>query len=186
MPGSGLLDCAIRADTLVSTHGEISLDPDIIRENYISRKYDPATLLALPERISQTAFGESDGGNLPEALGVGGRSLRSVRPPKSGSRKSREAFRKEVHATEQKEYLAWARANGLLIDPTHFNQRWEADGRRGESEHQVYYDAATERWWKRNALNFHDGSISSYLGKTYRTKGGLPRCSSAIGRLHRL
>jgi hypothetical protein len=27
----------------------------------------------------------------------------------------------------------------------------------------VYYDGASNLWFKRNALNFHDGSISSYL-----------------------
>ena len=27
----------------------------------------------------------------------------------------------------------------------------------------MFYDPATESWWKRNTLNFHDGSISAYL-----------------------
>jgi hypothetical protein len=150
------------ADNLENTPPEISFNPNIIRENYIARKYDPATTaLALPERISQAAFGGSDGGNLREALSVGEGSLRSVRPPQSGSAEARETFRKEVHAAEQKDYLTRAKANDQFIDEAAFNARWEADGRRGESEHQVYRDAATGRYWKRNTLNFHDGSISS-------------------------
>ncbi len=169
-----------QADTIRNTPSEISLDPNLIRENYIGRKYDPSTPLALPERISQEAFGGSDGRNLRQALSIGERSLRSVRPPQVSDAESREAFRKEVHAAEQKDYLAWSRANGLFIDPASFNQRWEADGRRGESEHQVYYDAETARWWKRNTLNFHDGSISAYLERLVAQKALFPEVAPRL------
>ncbi len=163
------------------TPNEISLDPGIIRENYLGRKYDsdrPA--ISLPERISQDAFRGRDGRNLEAALEVAGRSLRSVRPPERGSRESRETFRRKVHAAERKDYLAWAAANGLFIDEARFNRRWEADGRRGESEHQVYFDSSTQRWWKRNALNFHDGSISAYLERLAAQRALFPEVAPRL------
>jgi hypothetical protein len=179
------LTAKIRGDTLKSAIGnksnEISLDPDIIRENYLGRKYNPdRPAISLPERVSQNAFRGGDGRNLHAALEVAGRSLRSVRPSESGSREHREAFRKEVHAAERKACLTWARANGLLIDEAGFNRRWEADGRRGESEHQVYRDPVTGRWWKRNALNFHDGSISAYLERLAAQRAFFPEMAPRL------
>ena len=141
-----------------TTCGTFSIDPNLIRENYIIRKY--ARGLPLPERVSQAAFRGDDGIALKAALEVGTGSLRSIRPPQGGTTT---AFRQAVHAAEQRDYLTWAKAAGKLIDMARFNQPWERDGRRGESEHQVYYDPETGFWWKRNLLNFHDGSISAYL-----------------------
>ena len=145
-----------------------AIDPKIVRDNYLARKYaeygNDRSPLSLPERVSQAAFRGADGGNLQAALAIQEGSLRSVRP-EQGARgaKGRESFRQAVHAAEQRDYLSWAKAAGKLIDASRFNQPWERDGRRGESEHQVYYDPETGWWWKRNLLNFHDGSISAYL-----------------------
>ena len=140
------------------TYGTYSIDPNLIRENYIHRKY--ARGLPLPERVSQAAFRGDDGTALQTALEVGKGSLRSIRSSQGGPTP---AFRQAVHAAEQRDYLIWAESTGKLIAEARFDQPWERDGRRGESEHQVYYDPETGRWWKRNLLNFHDGSISAYL-----------------------
>jgi hypothetical protein len=56
----------------------------------------------------------------------------------------------------------WAGENGLLLDAADFDRHWIVQGRRGESEHEVYYEEATGRWWKRNTLNFHS-NILEYL-----------------------
>lgn len=134
----------------------IRIDPNEILKNYRERKYG-TTRPTISERVSQEAFGGSDGGNLREALSVGERSLSPIR--KTDAQRQRAA----AHAAEQTAYRAWAKAKGLIIPQAEFDAKWKAQGSKGESEHQVYFDQADERWHKRNLLNFHDDSISAYL-----------------------
>lgn len=134
----------------------VAINPDGIRKNYDERKYDPGKL-SIPQRVSQAAFVESDGQCLEAALKVCEGSLRTVRQAHPS------AQRGEIHTAEAEACRQWALKNYLLIPEEDFTRKWEADGRRGESEHQVYFLPATQFWWKRNTLNFHNGSISAYL-----------------------
>ncbi|HEV7404411.1 MAG TPA: hypothetical protein VGO11_15835 [Chthoniobacteraceae bacterium] len=86
-----------------------------------------------------------------------------MRPAEGGTRGARESFRQAVCERERRELLSWAGESGNFILEADFAARWKAGGFRGESEHQVYFDRDTGEWWKRNLLNFHDGSISAYL-----------------------
>lgn len=36
-----------------------------------------------------------------------------------------------------------------------FKRRWEEQGRKGETEHAIYFDAASSRWFKLNNLSNH-------------------------------
>ncbi len=142
----------------------MTIDPYEIRQNILDRKYPRnGATVPLPESISQDAFRGADGRTLRDALAVCEGSLRSVRPPEGTGAKEQQAFREKVNAAEKRDYLKWAQDTGRFILENEFNRRWEEGGERGESEHDVYYDAASKLWFKRNALNFHDGSISNYL-----------------------
>ena len=55
-----------------------------------------------------------------------------------------------------------------------FVNRWTDAGRRGGSEHQVYFDEGSHLWIKRNILNFHDGSNSAYLERLAAHKLAFP------------
>jgi hypothetical protein len=46
-------------------------------------------------------------------------------------------------------------ANALMLDAIDFKQRWEEQGRKGETEHAIYYDAGAARWFKLNNLTNH-------------------------------
>lgn len=140
----------------------ITVDPKLIRDSYLKQKYestDDNTAGPLPEQISRILRESDSGRDLQTALGISLRSLRGVRQ----TGKKGQALRTAVHAAEARDLKAWAIANGMFIPEAEFNAKWEEGGKRGESEHQVYFDAAAQLWWKRNTLNFHDGSISAYL-----------------------
>jgi len=142
----------------------VTIDPDEIRQNILNRKYPRnGNRAPLPESISQEAFRGPDGRTLQDALAISEGSLRSVRPPEGTGAKEQQTFHAEVNDAEKRDYLKWAQETGRFIPEDEFNRHWEEGGKRGESEHDVYYDAASMRWFKRNALNFDDGSISSYL-----------------------
>jgi hypothetical protein len=154
--GSGVLYQKVNPNN--SQNEKISINPSDIRDSYIKRQYG-ATTKELPERIAQDLVRTSDGSNLQAALEVSQRSLSGLRP----NSKTSEAFRKAAHAAEADALEKWAKENGLFISEDEFNRRWEEQGKRGESEHQVYFDEETQTWWKRNTLNFHDGSLTAYL-----------------------
>jgi hypothetical protein len=42
-----------------------------------------------------------------------------------------------------------------MLDGSGFERKWEAQGRKGESEHAIYFDAAAERWLKVNNKSNH-------------------------------
>jgi hypothetical protein len=147
-----------KVNSNIPQNEKISINPSDIRDSYIKRQYG-ATPKELPERIAQDLVRTSDGSNLQAALDVSQRSLSGLRP----NGKTSEASRKAAHAAEAKALEAWAKENGLFISEDEFNRRWEEQGKRGESEHQVYFDEETQTWWKRNTLNFHDGSLTAYL-----------------------
>ncbi len=71
----------------------------------------------------------------------------------------RNALSKAAKPLEVKALRAWAVRNRRMLDDHHFEQNWESDGSRGESENDVYFDEASQRWYKRNSLMFH----STYL-----------------------
>jgi hypothetical protein len=55
---------------------------------------------------------------------------------------------------------AWVEEEGSVIDEASFFERWQAQGKRGGAEHQVYHDEASGRWFKR----LYHGVNQSVLG----------------------
>ena len=51
--------------------------------------------------------------------------------------------------------LAWAKREGMLRDGQQFVQRWQESGEQQGAEHNVYFDPAQQRWFKRNHLTYH-------------------------------
>jgi len=140
------------------TGQRLSINPELVRQRVFERFYGTADR-ALPECISR-AVGEAVGGNhLQAALEVCRGSLQRLR---QNGQKDR-VDEKSANLAEAQDLEAWAKRTGLLIPEPEFNNLWEKGGKRGESEHQVYFDEKVQRWWKRNTLNFHNGTISSYL-----------------------
>ena len=41
------------------------------------------------------------------------------------------------------------------LDEAEFTGKWEDQGRKGESEHELYLDEPTQRWFKRNNFCYH-------------------------------
>jgi hypothetical protein len=58
-------------------------------------------------------------------------------------------------AREEPALVAWARRRGLLLPAGPFDRAWEQGGRMEGAEHQVWFDPASGRWWKRNNGSFH-------------------------------
>lgn len=57
----------------------------------------------------------------------------------------------------------WAEATGCVFDDASFFGHWEAQGRRGGAEHQVYYDADAGRWFKRLYHGVNHSTLGDYL-----------------------
>ena len=56
---------------------------------------------------------------------------------------------------EEPALIAWAQRRGLLLAAAPFDRAWEDGGRMEGAEHQVWFDPASGRWWKRNNGSFH-------------------------------
>ena len=68
-----------------------------------------------------------------------------------------------VDRAGRKALRAWAEESGLVIDEECFFQRWEAQGKRGGAEHQVYYDEPCGRWFKRLYHGVNHSTLGDYL-----------------------
>jgi len=113
---------------------------------------------------AQSIYGSSEGRLIREATTIAEGSHGSVSDdqeefteiPQLARRKA--AKFKLFNAIKNKEERAlyiWAKQKKLLISNEEFIRQWERDGKKGEAEHEVYYDEPTHRWFKRNTLNFH-------------------------------
>jgi len=59
----------------------------------------------------------------------------------------------------------WAEVRGLVLDEASFLHHWEAQGKRGGAEHQVYYDPESGRWFKRLYHGVNSSTLGDYLGR---------------------
>jgi len=49
-----------------------------------------------------------------------------------------------------------------MLDAREFTRKWDDQGRKGETEHAIYFDESTARWFKLNNLSNH-GNWLEYL-----------------------
>jgi hypothetical protein len=109
---------------------------------------------------------EVDPGILSDAIIVASNAHDSVDKPEwatmSGVAK-KEAKNKLSRLLKPKEQLAlykWAKEKGHLLSNSGFTSSWKNDGKKGETENEVYFDEKNKIWMKRNDLSYHD----TYLG----------------------
>ena len=62
---------------------------------------------------------------------------------------------KAVKAKEEIALYNWAKESGLLMSSKEFTAKWEAQGKKGETEYEVYYDPKEHAWFKRNNMIYH-------------------------------
>lgn len=124
-------------------------------------------------REAQPIYGEPGNEILRAATSVAERSHVSVRDHQKEfseitdpveRRKTRLAVSRIIKPIEAEHLLEWAKKSGVLLDNDEFNRRWEEDGRKGETENELYYDEASHRWFKRNNMFMH----STYLEFLHR------------------
>ena len=65
------------------------------------------------------------------------------------------AINRAVKPLEETALLAWAKRKRMLRDGGQFEQRWRDGGEQQGAEHDVFFDSATQRWFKRNHLTYH-------------------------------
>jgi hypothetical protein len=68
-----------------------------------------------------------------------------------------------VDRAGRKALRQWAEESGLVMDEARFFQTWEAQGKRGGAEHQVYYDEQCGRWYKRLYHGVNHSTLGDYL-----------------------
>jgi Serine/Threonine/Tyrosine Kinase found in polyvalent proteins len=57
----------------------------------------------------------------------------------------------------------WVQETGRVIDEAEFLHRWQAQGKRGGAEHQVYHDEDCGRWFKRLYHGVNLSTLGDYL-----------------------
>ncbi len=68
-----------------------------------------------------------------------------------------------VDRAGRKTLRKWVEDHGYAFDETRFSRCWEAQGKRGGAEHQVFYDAETGRWFKRLYHGVNFSTLGDYL-----------------------
>lgn len=67
----------------------------------------------------------------------------------------RYAVGKIVRPLKERVLADWA-TEGHLLDGATLTRKWVEQGRMGGAEHEVYFDPAVQRWFKRNNLTYHN------------------------------
>ena len=121
------------------------------RQRYLPERIPPAAARAGQDVLVQTA----------EALARA--SHEAVRPDQAGEytdapgvrqrNEGRNKVNNLVRPAEEAALEIWAAQNGLLLDSAKFDCRWREQGKRGESEHRLYFDEVSQRWLKSNNLS---------------------------------
>jgi hypothetical protein len=65
----------------------------------------------------------------------------------------------------RKHLRRWVEAHGVGVDERSFRQNWEAQGKLGGAEHQVYHDEDKGRWFKRLFHGVNDSTLIDYFGR---------------------
>ena len=70
---------------------------------------------------------------------------------------------RECDAAGRRRLRDWAEAGGHLLDDAAFEAAWAGQGRLGGAEHHVYFDEASNRWWKRLYCGVHGATLGDYF-----------------------
>lgn len=121
-----------------------------------------------PDRLPQGAeqgYSGRGGKKLKAATTVAYRSHAAIRNDSIPEFTSEQEYSKKVSGRnlmsqqikpiEEKWLRKWAEQVGLMLDNSAFDQKWQEQGQKGEAENNVYFDEASQRWYKRNNLSYH-------------------------------
>ena len=119
----------------------------------------------IPERLPPPAQQAIEGTSIAAAEGIARRCHEAIRPDQARefAAEKRTADRRAgyfavnriVRPLEETALREWAEANGSMLDGGDFTRRWEEQGRKGETEHAIYFDEPAARWFKLNNLSNH-------------------------------
>lgn len=113
---------------------------------------------------AQSIYGSSDGKLIREATTVAEGSHGSVSDdqeefteiPQPDRRKAAKyRLFNVIKNKEERALYVWARKKRMILSNEEFIRQWTRDGKKGEAEHEVYYDEPSHRWFKRNTLSLH-------------------------------
>lgn len=117
----------------------------------------------VPEQIPQAALRACEDPRIIEIETALRRVHRTIPPDQGGEyadkpetserRAGRIRINKTIRPREETSVKAWGLKTGLLLEQELFEKPWEAAGRLGESEHDVYPENGV--WTKRNNLSHH-------------------------------
>lgn len=125
------------------------------------------------ERVPESVRTESDQPDLQAAEAVARRSREAVQAgnqplaehagiqDRQDQWDQQQHIEKQLKPVEEKSLKNWEKANDKWVDDKDFTAKWIAGGKKGETEHQVYYDKESNRWFKRNNLlqNIDNGQL---------------------------
>src|SRR5665213_946388 len=119
----------------------------------------------IPERLPAPAEQAIGGTCVAAAEGIARRCHEAIRPDQAREYAAEKrtadrragyfAVNRVVRPLEETTLREWARKNGLMLDGRDFTCRWNEQGRKGETEHAIYFDQTTGRWFKLNNLSNH-------------------------------
>src|SRR5580658_4919318 len=109
----------------------------------------------VPERLPPAAQQAIAGTVIEAAESVARRCHETVRPDQAREftaekriaerRAGYFAVNRLIRPLEQAALRRWAQESGLLMSGQEFKRRWEEQGRKGETEHAIYFDASNSR-----------------------------------------
>ncbi len=130
---------------------------------------DPAVMermkgeLYVPEQLSERAYeGYAGAGREAAAESVARGSLRAVRQVREISKSTwpegeyRQVANQVLRPAETQDLKTWAEREGLMLDNDQFNSSWQAGGKKGGTEHDVYFNESDKRWYKRQRFTMSD------------------------------
>ncbi len=141
-------------------------DPEIMRR--MERK------LYVPERVHEETIEKFGQNRIGAAEKVARGSISGLRQVREISRSNwpegeySQLARNTFLPVEREAIREWAKEQSLILDNSQFNKQWEAQGKRGGAEHDVYFNEEDARWYKRQRLTMND-SYADYFQRLILT-----------------
>jgi hypothetical protein len=146
-----------------------TIDSDVIFKIrngfYVPERLPPETPRQAEEALSQAA--ESIAQRCHESIRTNQTREFTSAQRSADRRAGYFAVNRIIRPLEESALRVWAKQNNLLLDTNEFTRRWHEQGEKGETEHQIYYDPAQQRWYKRNNLCNHGNAVVDRNGEVF-------------------
>jgi hypothetical protein len=160
--GQSWIGSAIWHSARVGKNRGISTTKNPLREEIESRRRRG---IHVPDTLPPEAEQAVAGSRLETAIGIAGRchcagETAAIRAPgaelsRAKRAEARFAVAKVIKPLELTALREWAAQENLMRDNAEFERAWRDGGAICGSENEVWFDATSQRWWKRNNLSFH-------------------------------